>query len=328
MKTSRDVARVARVSQSTVSRYFSNPDLLSDKTRERVQKAVEELNYSPNLAARSLKLNKSHIIGMVISSYDSIFYNAIAKRLERILRHSNYRLIVTFSSEDPEAEAECFNSLVASRIDGIIFTPVSFDTSHIITLSQQYNFATLQLYRKVCDTINSITINDEYGAYLATHALLSHNHRNILLIDYKTSIPTYRDKGFIRALKEFNAPLSDEMIYYFNSEKDLYADLKAKIEETSPTAIIAVTGNTGFHVLRYLKEANLNVPDNISLVIYDDSPWAQINEISVISHPFDIIAAEIAAQILQLIESDSNIVTHNKIEPFFENRNSIKMLKN
>lgn len=324
MKTSRDVAKIAKVSQATVSRVFTNPDLVSDKTKNKVLKAAEELNYSPNLAARSLKSNKSHMIGMIISSYDSIFYSAIAKRLERTLKDLNYRLLTTFSSEDPDTELECFNSLITSRVDGIIFTPVSLKTNHLLNISKRYNVSLLQLYRNANNEMNSLTINDEEGTYLATKELLKNKHQKILLIDYKTSVPTFRKNGYIRAFNEANINYSDDMIFYFNPDNDDYLTLKDIINKTKPTAIIAVTSNTGLHILKYFKEQKMHFPDDMSLIVYDDSTWTQINEISVISHPFDDITKEIANQIIKQINCPTKEPVHKKINPFFIKRNSVK----
>ena len=326
MKTSRDVAKIANVSQATVSRVFSNPDLVSEKTKNKVLKAAKKLNYFPNLAARSLKSNKSHIIGMIISSYNSIFYSAITRRIEKILKKYNYRLLTTFSSEDPNTELECFNSLVTSRVDGIIFTPVSLKTNHLLELSKRYNISMLQLYRKANNMMDSLTINDEEGTYLATKELLINNHKRILLIDYKTSVPTHRKNGYKRAFNEHNIKYSENMIFYFNPDIDNYLYLKEKINESKPTAIIAVTSNTGLHVLKYFKEENIHVPENMSFVVYDDSTWAQINDISVITHPFDKISKETATQILNLINNSTTLTTHNLINPFFINRKSIKTI--
>jgi DNA-binding LacI/PurR family transcriptional regulator len=330
MITSRDVAKLAKVSQATVSRVFNNSKLVSEKTKLKVMEAASKLSYSPNLTARSLKSNKTQTIGMIISSYDSIFYSTITRRLEKLLRNKNYKLLVTFSSENQKTETECFSSLLASRVDGILFTPVSMKTNHLKKLANQYNISTLQLFRDADRKISSITIDDSYGTYIATKKLLNNGHRRILLIDYRTSVPTHRKDGYTKAFKENKLQIDDTYIINFNPDPELdeYSDLKDKILHLKPTAIIAVTPNTGLHILKFCKEADLKIPEDISLVVYDDSNWGQIDDISVIAHPYDEIAQIIFDLISTQIEnrSDDKKVEHKVIKPFFIERKSINKI--
>lgn len=323
--TSRDVARLAKVSQATVSRVFSNTELVSLKTQKKVLEAAKELNYSPNWAARSLKSNKSHTIGMIISSYDSIFYSAVTRRVEKHLRSAGLRLLTTFSSENPDTEIECFNSLISSRVDAIVYTPVSLKNQHLNNLAKRFNCSLLQLYRKAYKNISSLTIDDAYGTYLATKRLLESGHQKILLVDYSTSVPTHRRDGYIRAYTELGKDFSGTMIFYFNPDPEAneYPILEKKLTDTNPTAIIAVTAITGLYLLKYCKDNNINIPEDLSLVVYDDSKWAQVNDISVISHPYDEIASEIANSIISLTNSNKKQIQHKQIKPFYIERQSI-----
>ncbi len=329
MITSRDVAKLAKVSQATVSRVFNNSKLVSEKTKDKVMSAAKQLNYSPNLTARSLKSSKSQTIGMIISSYDSIFYSTITRRLEKLLRFKNYKLLVTFSSENQKTELECFTSLLSSRVDSILFTPVSLKTNHLKKLANQYNIPTLQLFRDADKKISSITIDDHFGTYIATKELIDHGHTNILLIDYKTSVPTHRKEGYIKAFKERNIAFDETYILNFNPDPELdeYTLLKQNIISLQPTAIIAVTPNTGLHILKYCKEENLKIPKDMSLVVYDDSNWGQIDDISVIAHPYDDIAQSIYDLIVAQTQNENPKVEHKVIKPFFIKRKSINKIK-
>src|SRR5690606_31089271 len=137
--TGRDVAKLAGVSISSVSRAFRDDTYISKSVKERVFKAAEQLGYTPNLMARSLKNQKSHIIGLIISDIDNPFYSSITRVIEAELKRVGYRLLLSYSNENTEQEADELNLLTSSRVDGIIFTPASSKNQALVKQVMKQN---------------------------------------------------------------------------------------------------------------------------------------------------------------------------------------------
>jgi DNA-binding LacI/PurR family transcriptional regulator len=210
MVSSKKVADLAGVSISTVSRVFSNPSLVNEKTRKKILKIANELNYFPDINARALKLNKSHIIGVIVSDISNPFYMKILKEVMTWSDKNNtkYRFYVTFTNEDKTNEIGAIRSLISSKVDYMIFTPVSNNNKDVESMIIDNNLLTLQLYRHAYDSLDSLKIDDEFGTYLATTELIENNHKEILLLDFDVPTPTNRDIGYFAAFKEKNMDIN------------------------------------------------------------------------------------------------------------------------
>ena len=184
MVTSQDVARLANVSQATVSRAFREDVYINPETKKKVLKAAEELGYYPNYSARSLKNQKSGIIGLMLSDADNMFYTKLTKSMEKYMKLRGYRLMLTYNDEDPDKERECLESLISSRVEGVFCIPVSERNRDLYDVMRKNGIHVVQVIRKMYDDLNTVVINDEMGGYLATSYLLDRGHRNILITEY------------------------------------------------------------------------------------------------------------------------------------------------
>ena len=199
MATCKDVAELSGVSRQTVSRVINNSDNVSPEARERVLKAIEQLNYYPNTAARSLKSTKSKSIGLIIPDARNDFYIKIADILQQKLSKLNYHLLILFSDEDDLSEQKCLSSLIEHRIEVLLFSPTGI--SHkFLDLLRIYNIKTVQLFRYLYNSFTSVTIDDEQGTYIAAKYLLDRGHEKLLLIEEMHSFDSPRLNGLKRAL--------------------------------------------------------------------------------------------------------------------------------
>jgi DNA-binding LacI/PurR family transcriptional regulator len=323
MATIKDVAKIANVSIATVSRVFSKSSYVSSDSKNKVIEAAEKLNYAPNFTARSLKSNRSNLIGLIISSFNNNFYNIIARQVEELLKAQGYRIIITFSKEDAKTEKECINVLVSSRVDGLIYTPAGLDNKTIKDLSNTYDIAVLQAYRNAEDDLDSLLIDDELGAYLATKKLLENGHRRILLIDYDVPIPTNRSNGYIKAFNDFNLEADSNYICKVNFNSDYNEIIKKGFREYKPTAIITSGTQLGIEVLNYCQENNLSIPNDISLVIYDDSEFAKFLNITVIAHNYLEISKTLTEMIINRITKKTTPFQKKLLNPYLIERKSV-----
>lgn len=320
MVSSKELAKVANVSIATISRVFSNSDLVNPQTREKVLKIAKEINYVPNYSARGLKNNKSNLIGVVVSDINNSFYFHI---LQRIFNDIDYNSYVLFSSEKPSIELKSIKSLIQSNVEGLILTPTTYnpELQDFITAN---NIPTLQIFRKAYDNFDSLIVDDRYGSYLATKELLENGHRNIVLIDYDLDIPTGRIDGYIDAFKEFNVDYNPNNIVKLNITEFNNEDLYKILEKLSFTAIIPTSYIFGQATLLYLKARNLRIYDDVSMIIYDDVNYASFMDISTIAHPLDEIAHAAKNILLNKLIKNTETVTHSVIKPLLIHRNSVK----
>jgi len=326
MVTSKDVAKAANVSVSTVSRVFSNPALVNKATIEKVEAIARQLHYVPNIAARNLKLNKSGIIGVVQSDLNNTFYAFILREMFPEIRKHNYRLFTVFSEENPDLENDSISTLVASNVEILVFTPVQSRSKYIENMILKNHICSLQLYRRTYDKIDSLTIDDAYGTYLATKELIENNHTNIVLIDYELDIPTNRDKGYIRAFEEAGINYPETNVIHISPSGDYGKIIEEKLRAIKPTAIIPVSSIFASATISYLRNNNLKIKDDVSLIIYDDVAYAQFMDLSVVRHPMHEIAETAANMVFQRIANFDLEPSHQVIRPYLYKRDSVKKI--
>lgn len=328
MVSSKQVAEMAGVSISTVSRVFSNPSLVNKKTLEKVLKIAEELNYVPDINARALKLNKSHIIGVIVSDISNPFYLEILKGIMSYseIFENNYRFYITFSNEDKKIELASLRSLVSSQVDYVVFTPVEHQNHNLESFALDNNLLALQLFRHSYDCMDSITIDDEYGTYLATKELLKNNHTKILLIDLDVPTPTGRDIGYKKAYQDFALETNDDLIKKINFHSDITSEVNRILSENSYTAIISATSSISNAVFEYLKENNLKIKDDVSIISYDDSESCKLLNVTAITQPMDKIIDSFMSVFLEKTSQPNAKKRHIKLEPHMILRDSIKKL--
>ena len=328
MVSSKQVAEMAGVSISTVSRVFSNPSLVNKKTLEKVLKIAEELNYVPDINARALKLNKSHIIGVIISDISNPFYLQILKGIMSYseIFENNYRFYITFSNEDKKIELASLRSLVSSQVDYVVFTPVDHQNKNLESFLVDNNLPALQLFRHAYDGMDSITIDDEQGTYLATKELLENNHKRILLIDLEVPTPTGRDSGYIKAYNEYSINVDEKLIKKISFHCDIKTEVKKILSETSCTAIIPSTSIISDAVFEYLKEHNLKIKEDISIISYDDSEACKILNVTAITQPMNQIVESFMSIFIEKSYNTRAENRHIKLQPHIIYRDSIKKL--
>lgn len=328
MSTCREVAKLAGVSTATVSRAFKSGSSISDETQKKILDVAAQLNYVPNLLARGLKSKKSNIIGLIVSDIDNPFYSVVIQNIEAELKKMYYRIIMLFSNENEQQEVENLSILLSSRVDGIIFTPVSNKNRAIIEAVKQYDIPILQLYRVAYEDIDSLIIDDEKGAYMATKHLIQNGHSRILLVSENATLPPNRESGFHRAFSDSGLDISDDYILhvpFYVTARDLLAK---KIKALNPTAIIAVTNTLAIETIKLLKELKISIPDDMSIIIYDDISWVSLFDATAISHPIIDIACSASRIILNRIRrKDANEgVAKSVIDPILISRNSVKYI--
>ncbi|MDK2814047.1 MAG: LacI family transcriptional regulator, sucrose operon repressor [Clostridiales bacterium] len=194
MATIKDVARQADVSIATVSRMMNNPDVVSEKTRKKIYKTMQELNYQPNAMARALQAQKSNIIGLIVPVIDYAFFSRLTDAVEEACHEHGYKLMLCRSSYEEEREMEMVSLLQANKVDGILVCSHVGDAS----LYTQFNLPIVSIDREI-EGIPSVKADNYNGGVLAAKGLLQAGCRHPLLL--AGVVPEYmamsqRHRGF------------------------------------------------------------------------------------------------------------------------------------
>lgn len=314
--TLKDVARECGVSISTASRAFDKHSRISQPVRQKILTCASDMGYTPNLIARSLKNNRTNTIALIIPSIDNGFYIDVLKHLEITLHRYGYRLLVSFVQHGITTERECLETMAAAKVDAIIMIPIDADNlPYIESVSDHTKF--IQLFTRLFDQIDSIIMDDASGAELGVNYLLQHNHKRILLVGGED-----RQEGFWRAIDHFGIARDQVMVLPCSASKE---DVQAAIKKFSPTAIFSVADANEL-VWKTVQQMELSVPEDISLLAYDNTRTVSLLGLTAVAHNLEQIATTLVDQLLARLEEDTAPPLHLVLQPFIIERGSVKQL--
>jgi len=207
--TMRDVAEHAGVSKATVSHVINETRFVEEATKERVQSAIRELGYRPNVAARSLTTQRTSMIGLIVSDVTNTFFGEVMRGIEDVLIANNYSLMVCNTNEVLEREAYYIDILLRQGVDGIIAAATS-QNWQALNEAAKLNIPIVMLDRTF-ENANSpyVGVNNRYGAYQGTRHLIERGYRDIGILSGFQRLSTMRERlsGFEWAMREANLPL-------------------------------------------------------------------------------------------------------------------------
>lgn len=321
MVTLIDVAKKAGVSPSTVSRYIRTPHVVSKEKAEIIQKTINELGYSPNLGASLLKSNTANLVGLVIPNTYNYLFMTIINQLTNRLKAENKNLIVLYSTDFAEVK-KCIKTLISLQCKSIIYIPEKASKT-IDTYTKNNGIYSLQLFIDAMEQDDAIIIDDIQGAYIATKNLIKAGHKDIVLVDGDNEVFRKRKEGMKKAFLDSGIIFDeDRHLCPLTENIDVVRRVRKHLYNHETTAIVAVTEGIAQQVCLALQQIGKSIPDDISLVVYDDSQWAQLSNYSAIGHPINELIDNIT-NLLHLRNDDEKI---NKIviPPIFIKRGSIK----
>lgn len=312
--TLKDVARDCGVSVSTVSRAFDKSSRISQPVRKKILERATEMGYTPNLIARSLKNNRTNTIALIVPSIENRFYIDVLKHLEITLHRYGYRLLVSFVQPGITTERECLEMVASAKVDAVILIPIDADNiSYIESLSSHTKF--IQLFTCLFDQIDSVVMNDIGGAELGANHLLQLGHTRILLVGGED-----RAEGLWRAIDA--AGISRDQIItlpWHATETDICGAIRAY----SPSAIFSVA-NTNEVAWRAIQQMNLSIPEDISLIVYDNTKWVSLVGLTAVAHDLEQVAATLVCQLLKRLNNEDHTdAVHITLDPFIIERKSV-----
>jgi LacI family transcriptional regulator len=312
-----DIARVAGVSASTVSRILTGSARVAEGKRIAVERAIKELDFRPNLMAQSLKSGQSMTFGVLTQHLDSHFSNEMLRGVEQTLEGTGYIPLVVSGHWNPQQELERLQLLIARRVDGIIILTGHVSQQSLIELSLQVPIVAAG-HDINTEKVRSFNVNNRLGGYMATQHLLELGHRKIAHIvgksDQRDAIE--RLHGYRQALNIRSIEYNEDLVVQgdFSEEGGRLAVKRLVANGNDFSAVFCANDQTAYGAILGLRESGLNVPDDVSVIGFDDLPLSTYYNppLTTIKQPIYETGIKLAQTLLGLVNGDEEVIKYEE----------------
>lgn len=275
MATMKDIARLAGVSTSTVSHVINKSRFVSDEIAERVNNAAQQLNYAPSALARSLKMNRTKTIGMLVTTSTNPFFGEVVKGVERSCYHRGYNLILCNTEGDNQRMKASINTLLQKRVDGLLLMCSTLEGERLDVFDRYPDIPVVVMdWGPILFASDKIQDNSLQGGYMAAKHLIECGHKEIgcitgPLIRHQAQM---RYEGYKRALAEAGIAINPDWIVEsdFECEGGYQAFEKLYERGKLPSSLFVCNDMMAMGVIQAASQRGLRVPDDLSLIGYDD----------------------------------------------------------
>lgn len=309
-----DVAALAGVSPTTVSRVLNNRGYLSEATRTKVYEAMRQLNYRPNAIARSLQGQKSLLVGLVFPTVSNPFYGEMAYRIESHLTTIGYKTILCNSNDHPESEQRYLDMLIANQVDGVI----TGAHSSLVAEFPHLGAPLVTIDRAETGRAPNIRCDNYDGAYRASTLLAERGSRNILHITSTASHHNLRQQGYRAALAEHSlTPVVLELGFDtpVDAQRTMIADYLGAHPEVD--GVFASNDLYASMVLDFARETGISVPEELQVIGFDGAPVTRVflPQLATVQQPIDAIAQRAVARLLHSISGSEEPLAGEDVLP-------------
>lgn len=314
MTTIKDIADIVGVSTATVSYVLNGKKKVSKETELKVMQAVKQMDYTPNLPARSLRKNKTNLIGLVVPDIRNPFYPDLAKGCEDCASQNGYDLLVYNSDDQHEKTNRILDKLAENRVDGILIASAREGDQERISRLLKKRYPVVLAHRRLENIkISEVTTNQVKAALNVTNYIIQNGHRNIVFIKGVdgSSINADRTTGFLKAIRENKSLISK---YQFIDNCYTYSDSYIRVKELFkdnkqfPTAIVAYNDLVAYGAMDAVADLGLTIPEDVSIVGFDDLIFSSNRRIKLttVSTPRYEIGKEAMKLLINMIEEDNS----------------------
>jgi DNA-binding LacI/PurR family transcriptional regulator len=312
-----DIAKKAKVSRMTVSRVLNNSGPVAIETAEKIKSLMKEMNYHPNLIARSLSSQRTMTIGVLIPKTEKLFLdNYIAQILSGvtdIAQKNNYQIMLIPVSQSGDEKSDYLNFVRSKLFDGLILLKAKINDPHLSKLAK-IGFPYIMVnYRKFGDNYNFVDSENIKGAELAVEHLYKKGHRKIAFVAGSMDEVNARDrlKGYKNILKKYKLPFKEEYIIYGDFNKEIAHEESKKLLNLKdrPTAIFCSDDYMALGVIEQIKKYKLSVPDDIAIVGFDNIEIGEFSKpaLTTVKQPMYEIGKASSEALLALIKKSKSI---------------------
>jgi LacI family repressor for deo operon, udp, cdd, tsx, nupC, and nupG len=324
----KDIAKVAGVSHSTVSRALSDSPLVSAKTKARIQHLAREMGYSPDAQARGLVMGRTQTVGVVVTTITDPFIAEIVQAVEQTAYDHDYTVILATSNAQPEREIAAVEMLRSKRVDGVIVT-----SSRVGALYQEHldrlgvPVVLINSHRQQSGSYTfSVNVDNQHGGCLATEHLIQLGHRRIAYIGGPegNSDDLARMAGYRQALERAGIAFDPDLVVWGTGRagggERAWPTLQALADP--PSAVFCYNDMTAIGLLRAIRQARLAVPSDLAVVGFDDIPFASYVQptLTTVAQPKPEMGRRAMEMVLTLLSDDteegqpaSNILVQGKL---------------
>lgn len=281
-----DVAKLAGVSAKTVSRVINANDYVSEETRARVESAIEKLGYSPNRAARSLASNSNTVIGLVLPDISNAYFSEVIAGVECVAQEHQYSVLLLNSGSEPERERDAFRILEEHRVDGLILNTPVLQENELRTLVQRQRAMVMIGHDPIGDHAGIVNVDVRSAMAEAVEYLVKSGRRNIAYVkpNPDNRFP-HRERlvGLQDAARRFQLDVSPILIDQAGRSFEGTSANVISVLSNQPeiNAIICYNDETAFAVLDACDRQGLRVPDDVSIIGFDDVMYSRLQRISL-----------------------------------------------
>lgn len=305
----RQIAKQLNVSVSTVSAVINQRGYVSTEMRARIEKALREMNYRPNQVARSLRLNATNMIGLVVPDLVNTFYTHLMRGAENYLAPLGYRLLLADSQEDWKRQQDYLLSFSGKTTDGIILVPCMASDKQIASIPRLLRDTPLVYVDRspLRCKVDSVLVDNSRAALDATQYLISLGHRRIGIVTEPLNLlnAAERLQGYKRALKDHRIPLDAKLIRRGDNTEDsgYWRGLELFKLADRPTAVVACNNRMTLGVLSAMRELGLACPQDVSLVGFDDFDWSPFVDppLTMVRQPAEELGVAAAKAVLKRV---------------------------
>jgi DNA-binding LacI/PurR family transcriptional regulator len=309
--TSRDVAKLAGVSQSAVSRSFSPHAKVSDRTRKKVMAAARELGYRPNTIARSLITRSSRTIAVVTYSLDNPFYSVVLERASRFFQQQGYHLLLFFAPPNGEFDA-VIDDIIQSQVEGVLMLAITLNGEQAKVV-EDFSIPVVIINRTVNYAgISQVGSDNVHGGYWAGSYLASLGHRHIAFLAGLPDSSTNRQRyeGFVEGLRSQGLSCHALEVGHYRYDDACHATRRLFASPSPPDAIFSANDLMAIAAMETLRhEFGLAVPDDVSVIGFDDVPMAAwpSHSLTTLKQPVDQMIIKATELLLEQIRETESV---------------------
>ena len=320
--TIKDIARLAGVSVTTVSRALNHAPEIRPETRDRILKLCREQGYRTNLLARSLVSSRTNVLGLILPSISTPYYAALALKIETYARSRGYQVMLSTGRPGDNRIESLFDFLISQRVDGILLANAA-DAAHDLLWRYRDTMPCVLLGSHARDTsqlrIDAVSVDNYAGGYMAAEYLHRLGHRKVVYLGRRlgTASHTLRYKGFRNAARELGMELRTVENTDASSSVDSGHRLGLELlsGEMTETAVFAASDAVALGVLQAADELGVEVPRQLSLMGFDNIEYAGLPgiQLTTLSQNVPTLARTAVRLILDLVESQEKGISTRKL---------------
>lgn len=323
--TIKDVAHHAGVSRATASRALSDYGIVSAETRERVRESAGLLGYVPNVLARSMRAGNTQTLGLIITEVGLSVFDLAMRAVIEAAHLKGYQVLVANTNEDLTAERNSVRVMLEKQVDGLILVPSSVSDLDFLSRGAVQGKPIILLDRTLASLdIPSVSADNRRGATDAVAHFLEHGHTRIGFIvvtanirgttterpDGLVSTLNDRVEGYLEAMRDVGiTPDANWIRYAADSDVNGVEAVREVLDSpNAPTALLASNGNMSLAILRVAKERRLTVGEDLSVIGFDDAPWAAVMtpSLTVVDLPIEAMAIAAVDKLIARIADEDN----------------------